>query len=77
MPKISPIDYRILIKILEHEGAVVVGQKGSHIVMTKKGAKRRLVIPSYKQLPIFIILNNLKTAGISRDRYLELLDKLN
>lgn len=75
MPKLTPISYRKLVKILEHEGAEVIGQKGSHIIMVKPGAKRRLVIPTYKQIPVFIILNNLKTANISRERYLELLKK--
>ena len=76
MPKIFPIHYRTLVKILVAEGAVVVGQEGSHISLIKKGAKRRLVVPVYKEVPVFVILNNLKTAEISRERYFELLKKL-
>jgi hypothetical protein len=30
-------------------------------------------IPKYAAVPVFIIKNNLRTAGISRDRYVELL----
>lgn len=76
MAKLSPIDYRKLVKIFELDGAKVVGQEGSHIVLTKLGAKRRLVIPTYKEVPVFIIKNNMRTASMSRDRYLELLKKV-
>jgi hypothetical protein len=31
------------------------------------------VIPKYAAVPVFIIKNNLRTGGISRDRYFELL----
>ena len=76
MPRITPIHWRKLLKVLEWEGAVVVGQTGDHIELKKSGAIRRLVVPKYKNIPIFIIENNLKTAGIPRKRYLELLRKV-
>jgi hypothetical protein len=43
------------------------------MVFTKRGVKRRVVIPKYSAVPVFIIRNNLRTAGISRDRYFELI----
>ena len=76
MPRFTPIHWRKLVKILEMEGAVIVGQTGDHIELKKEGAKRRLVVPKYKNIPIFIIKNNLETAGISRERYFELLDQI-
>ncbi len=76
MSKITPIHYLKLVKIFELSGAKVVGQKGSHIVLTKPGAKRRIVIPTYKQVPVFVILNNMKTANIARERYFELLKEV-
>lgn len=76
MPRITPIHWRKLVKILEMEGAVIVGQIGDHIELKKEGAKRRLVVPKYKNIPIFIIKNNLETAGITRERYFELLEKV-
>ncbi|MGH9470798.1 MAG: hypothetical protein ACRD1N_10725 [Terriglobia bacterium] len=33
------------------------------------------IIPAYKQVPVSIIQNNLKTAGISRDEYFRLLEQ--
>jgi hypothetical protein len=39
----------------------------------KAGIARPVVIPTYREVPVFIIRNNLKTAGISRDEYFHLL----
>ena len=76
MPRLVQIHWRKLVKILEIEGAVIVGQTGDHIEVKKEDAKRRLVVPKYKNIPVFIIKNNLETAGISRKRYFELLGKI-
>ena len=43
------------------------------MVYTKPGVIRPVVIPMYSAIPVFIIKNNLRTAGISRERYFELL----
>lgn len=75
MPKITPRSYSELVKIFEKEGWEYLGVTGDHIQMRKKGFPRRLVIPKKKEVPVFIILNNLRTARISRDRYFELLGK--
>jgi hypothetical protein len=45
------------------------------MVLAKRGVKRPVVIPKYAAVPVFIIKNNLRTGGISRDRYFELLTK--
>ena len=43
------------------------------MIFTKPGIIRPVVIAKYAAVPVFIIKNNLKTGGISRDRYFELL----
>lgn len=73
MARITPIHWRKLLKIFELEGSILVGQTGDHLELKKEGAKRRIVIPKYRDIPVFIIENNIKTAGISRKRYFELL----
>jgi len=45
------------------------------MVFTKPGVVRPVVIPKYSSVPVFIIKNNLRTAGMSRDRYFELLSQ--
>lgn len=74
--KISPIYYKKLIKIFELDGFAVVRQEGDHIVLTKSGIKRPLVIPTYSDIPVFIIKNNMRSAGMSRERYFELLNQV-
>jgi len=77
MPKIIPIHYEKLIKIFEAEGFQVVRKKGDHIMLTKQGIKRPLVIKtSPKKVPITHIKTNLNTAEMSRERYFELLEEV-
>ena len=45
------------------------------MILTKSGVTRPIVIPKYSSVPVFIIKNNLKTAGISRERYFHLLSQ--
>ena len=73
MPKIATVNYRKLIRVFEKKGFVFDRQEGDHLIYVKNGIKRPIVIPMYKAVPVFIILNNLKTAGISRQEYLSLL----
>jgi len=75
MPKLSPVSYRDLVKVFEAEGFRCVRIEGDHIVFTKPGIIRPVVIPRYAAVPVFIIKNNLRTGGISRDRYFELLSQ--
>ena len=73
MPKLSPVSYKELVRVFEAEGFKCVRIEGDHMVFIKPGIVRPVVIPKYSSVPIFIIKNNLKTSGISRDRYFELL----
>lgn len=75
MPKIAPIHYRKLAKIFESQGFIYIKTKGDHLVYKKEGIERPVIIPMYKEIPKFIILNNLKTAEITREKYLTLLKK--
>ena len=75
MPRLTPIHFRTFCQILEKTGCVYQRQEGDHLIYHKKGASRAIVIPCYKELPIFVIQNNLKVAGISRKDYFRLLSK--
>ena len=76
MPGIVPISYRKLVRVLELEGFHLVRERGDHMIFTKESILRPAVIPRYDPLPVFIIKNVLRTAHISRERYLELLDRV-
>src|SRR5260370_22889413 len=73
MPKLSPVSYKQLVKVFEADGFRCVRTEGDHMVFTKPGVPRPVVIPKYAAVPVFIIKNNLRTGGISPDRYFELL----
>jgi len=46
MPKLSPISYKHLIKVFEAEGFRCVRMEGDHMVFTKPGISRPVVIPN-------------------------------
>lgn len=77
MPKIIPLNYKKLVQVFEAEGFTISRTKGDHISMTKPGIKRPLVIKtSPRNVVVTHIRTNLTTAGISRERYFELLEKV-
>jgi predicted RNA binding protein YcfA (HicA-like mRNA interferase family) len=74
MPRITPVSWKRLEKIFLTKGYAFSRQEGSHRSYVKKGTARPIVIPTYDEVPVFIIRNNLKTAGIARDEYFRLLE---
>jgi hypothetical protein len=46
------------------------------MIFSKSGILRPIVVPRYGELPVFIIKNVLRTAQISRERYLELMNRI-
>lgn len=73
MAKISPIYYRKLARVFELAGFQKTREEGSHMAFTKSGIVRPIIIPKYRQVPIFIIKNNLRSGQISREEYFSLL----
>ena len=59
------------------EGFRVARLRGDHIIMTKPGIRRPIVIKQTpKMVSIDHILSNMRTAGITRARYFGLLDQV-
>lgn len=75
MSKLSPVSYKQLVRVFEADGFRWVRTEGDHMVYTKPGVLRPVVIPKYSAVPVFVIKNNLRTAGMSRERYFELLNQ--
>jgi len=73
MPRITPISWQRLEKVFLAAGFEFARQEGSHRSYTKPGILRPVVIPTYDEISVSIISNNLKTAGISREEYFRLL----
>jgi len=47
MPPLRAVDYRILAKVFEQDGFAFNPQRGDHLIYTKTGVKRPLVLPMY------------------------------
>ena len=77
MPKISPIPAKKLMRVFERAGFSCVRIEGDHYVYTKDGVARPIVIPDWREIPVFIIKNNLRSANISREEYFTLLAEVN
>lgn len=75
MTRITPVHWKVLEKVFLADGFRFVRQEGSHRSYVKAGILRPVVIPTYDEVPVAIIRNNLKTAGISREEYFRLLQK--
>lgn len=75
MPRITAVNYRVLLKIFLLFGCIYKRKKGSHHILNYPGAKRVVVIPEYEEVDTEIIKNNMRTVGMARDQYFELLLK--
>ena len=76
MARLIPVPSAKLIRVFQKAGFELRGTEGDHFVMTKDGCARPLVIPLRKDVPVFIIRNNLRTASMSREEYFRLLDEV-
>lgn len=76
MDSIRPVSYKILIGIFEAYGCNYSHTKGDHIIFHYQNATRPVVIPMYKEVPIFIIKNNMRVVGMSNEDYFRLLKKV-
>jgi predicted RNA binding protein YcfA (HicA-like mRNA interferase family) len=76
MPRITPIPAKRLKRVFEKAGFKCDRTEGDHFVYTKRGVIRPIVIPDWQEVPVFIIKNNLRSAGISREEYFRLLEKV-
>ncbi len=71
MPRIKAVHWKEFEKFILAVGCEFKREKGDHRVYWEAGIKRPIIIPRDTALPPFIILNNLKVLGISREEYLK------
>jgi len=75
MPRLFPTDWKTQLKIFQLYGCKYKRKKGSHHVLTYTGVKRAVVIPEYGEIDVDIIKNNMRTVGMTREEYFEILKK--
>ncbi len=76
MSRVTPTDWRTLVKVFEAAGFRTDRIAGSHVIMSKPGVGRPVVIPKYAEVGLDIIRSNMRTAGMSKERYLQLLKEV-
>jgi predicted RNA binding protein YcfA (HicA-like mRNA interferase family) len=74
VPRLSPVDWKVLVEFFEYHGFTRDRMKGSHLSMVRPSTLRPIVIPMHGEVQVMVIMNNLRTAGLTRD---DLLDWLN
>ena len=73
---IKATSYQVQVAIFEAAGCIYVRTQGDHLIYHYPGAKRPVVIPMYKEVPVFIIRNNMKVINMSAQDYLRLLEQV-
>jgi len=76
MSRLTPVSWRKFEKFLLFIGCRLTREKGDHRIYWREGLKRPVVIPKDKDLPIFIIRNNLRILDISLEEYTEILKRV-
>jgi len=76
MPRLLPLPWKKFEKFVLFIGCYFVRESGDHRIYWRKGLKRPVVFPKDKEIPVFVIRNNLRTLGISTKEYLEILKNL-
>lgn len=76
MPRITPVDWKTLVRVFELYGCEYKRKKGSHHILICPRAKRAVVIPEYDEIDVDIIKNNMRTAGMTREEYFDLLKQV-
>jgi predicted RNA binding protein YcfA (HicA-like mRNA interferase family) len=69
MAKLGKVSWQKFEKFLLKVGCEFIKQEGDHRKYRRPGLLRPVIIPRDKELPAFIIQNNLRTLGISKEEY--------
>jgi len=76
MPKLIPLKRKKFEKFLVFVGCGFKRQKGDHLIYDRSDLKRPIVFTADREVPVFIIRNNLRTLGMSVEEYLEIIKRI-
>lgn len=73
MSKVPSLNYGKVIKALQRDGWVIVGQRGSHIRLQKhvEGEVLKIIVPAHKPIKRSTLSHILKQARITLDNFLK------
>ncbi len=70
MSKLGNISGAEAVKAFRRFGWVVMGQVGSHVVLTKPGTKANLSVPQHKELSVGTLRALIRAAGLTVEEFL-------
>lgn len=73
MGKLGNISGKEAVKAFQRDGWQVIGQVGSHVVMSKPGVRVNLSIPQHKELSVGTLRALIRHAGLTVDEFLQFL----
>ncbi len=73
MGKLGNISGKEAVKAFQTDGWQVIGQVGSHVVMSKPGVRVNLSIPQHKELSVGTLRALIRHAGLTVDEFLQFL----
>ena len=76
MEKIGKVSWQRFEKFLVKIGCEFVKEEGDHRKYRRPGLLRPVIIPRNKELPAFVIQNNLRTLGISKEDYVRIMKNI-
>jgi len=73
--KLPRLSGREVISILSKQGFRVARQKGSHVILVKQleTGKKGVVVPNHKEVDKGTLLEIIRQAGLTRERFLSLI----
>lgn len=76
MPRLPMVTSREMVAALQRAGFAIDHQTGSHVVMRRNSDDARVVVPWHnRDLGRGLTLRIVKSAGLSRDEFLSLLNQ--
>jgi predicted RNA binding protein YcfA (HicA-like mRNA interferase family) len=76
MDKVGKVSWQRFEKFLLAIGCEFKSEEGDHRKYKKSDLLRPIIIPRDKELPQFIISNNLRTLGISKEEFVQIIKNL-
>ncbi len=73
MARLANISGKEAVKAFAKAGWSVIGQVGSHVVMTKPDARANLSIPQHKELSVGTLRALIRHSGMTVEKFLGLL----
>lgn len=73
MPHLVPVKRNKFERFLKFVGCYLKRTAGDHLIYDRAGLERPVIITADREVPVFIIRNNLRTLKITPEEFLEIL----